>query len=987
MGAQPMQIQRITVKEGLSQSSPYHIFKDSRGFLWLGTQDGVNRYDGHHFRIYKPDGDNPFSLRGVNIAGIVEDKNGDIWVGSEEGLNSYDRATDRFFLIKTSPQKRRTSPFYADDKEIWFSSEGQGLMVYDYKSQQLKKLGTYAYISREFDFVDWTVRTSFGDVWMLGPKGVVRFEIKNQKYHYYFTNTPRCEYGPALNVYSLSVDSQNIVWLGTDQGLVRFDHLHKSHELHPCPTPNEVPAVIASLAHGLNGQLWIGTLKQGLWIFDKIKRKYTEVQYRPNSSESLKNYEIYRIYVDNTGIVWANSDPDGLVKIIPNASMFGFLGRPDFSPPERRLSDLSIRCLGEDARGIVWIGTENGLDLYDPKRGIITERYFANEGNILKYIFKDSRQRMWVGTYGGVMLFDASTKTFTKYLFDHDPRTRTHVRNMLELPNGKLLLGTRLGMWSFDPATTHFEKVPILADRNIFATYLDAEGTLWVGSYFDRLYGFRLSADGKWEKRYEGLTEFNINSIREDTLQGLLWIATEKGLVAFRKDNQAYRLYNEKDGLANTYIYGVLLAPEGNIFMSTNHGLSCLEVETGVIRNFDLSDGLQGYEYNGNAFFKTASGQCFFGGIKGLNYFYPRQFRKLSYSPRVHFYNLRVNEEPYQSEGYIDERALLRLQHDQNTFSLDFACIDYYSNGKNYYKYLLEGQDQGWVNAGDRTYVRYANLAPGRYVLRVKAANRDGAWNGPERKLYVVIRPPFWRTWWFSAFYLLTVTGGSYLLIQQRLRNLNRRQKERLKIALEAQEQERKNIAQDLHDEVGSRLATLKLYLSSLTGHLKPSKEAERIKQQVLEIINVSLIDIRRLLRELSPRTLEQYGYAAAVEELTHKINTSEQIHVAFEARRLPEQLPTDIATGLYRITQELLNNTLKHANATEVTISVIPSGNVISFFYSDNGDGFDYAKARNGLGIGNIKSRVAVLGGQIDWFTAAGKGLEVTIEIPLSNS
>ena len=330
--------------------------------------------------------------------------------------------------------------------------------------------------------------------------------------------------------------------------------------------------------------------------------------------------------------------------------------------------------------------------------------------------------------------------------------------------------------------------------------------------------------------------------------------------------------------------------------------------------------------------------------------------------------------------------SVLTLPQNQNTFSLEFASIDYYSNGKNTYKYLLHGQDQAWVQAGDRTYVRYANLEPGTYVFKVKSANRDGVWNEHERTLSLTITPPFWRTWWFSALYLIVIAGGTFAVAQGRLKRIGRQQKQRLKIALDAQEQERRNIAQDLHDEVGSRLATLKLYVSSLTRYLKESADADLLKTEIMDIIQISLVDIRRLLRELSPRTLEQYGYAAAVEELVNRINASNQIQVTFECRKLSDQLTKALETGLYRITQELLNNTLKHAEATEITISVISSGKSISFFYSDNGRGFDYVKAKRGLGIGNIRSRVAVLEGQMKWFTKPSEGLEVTIEIPIES-
>ena len=980
-----MQIQHLTVRDGLSQSSPYHMLKDSRGFLWLGTQDGINRFDGHRFRVYKPDVRNPHSIKGVNVAGIVEDKRGNVWVGTEEGLNRYDRATDRFSLYRPDSLKRRISPFHATDSELWFSCEGRGIMAYHFKTHTLRQVGKYAHINRDFDFVDWTTYTPFGDIWIQAPKGLARFDIKNRKYHYYFSNTPQNEYGEKFNVYSFVIDEANIAWLGTDRGLVRFDYQNRKHTLFAWTAEEKALGVVFSLSAGANGRLWLGTQRNGLWIFDKKNQTFRETQYRPNSSDSFKNYEIHRVYADNTGIVWANCDPDGLVKIVPNASMFGHFGQSDPARPERNLSDLSVRSMAEDGQGRIWLGTEGGLDILNRKNGIVEARYFTEEDNILKYIFRDSRQRMWVGTYGGLMLFDRKKKQFETFTFNPDRGTSIYTRNILELPDHRLLLGTQHGMWIFDPETSQFERVSYLTDQNIFATFLDQEGTLWLGSYFDRLYAFKLKKDG-WKKTFDGFKDYNINAIREDTIRKILWIATEKGLLAYYKHTHHYRLYDENSGLANAYVYGLVLAPNGSVFVSTNHGISSIDPVSSRVRNFDLSDGLQGLEFNGNAFLQSSSRLCYFGGIKGVNYFYPEQFQTLSYQPRIHLFNFLINEEPYDSTQYIDEIDLVTLPYDRNTFSLEFASIDYYSNGKNYYRYRLEGQDQAWVEAGDRTYARYANLEPGEYVFKVKSANRDGVWSDQERKLFINIESPFWQTWWFTALYFLLIAGTTFFLSQRRIAGIGRKQRERLKIALDAQEQERRSIAQDLHDEVGSRLATLKLYVSSLTNYLKKSPESDKLKQEVFDIINVSLVDIRRLLRELSPRTLEQYGYVAAVEELAGRINATDQIHVTFECRKLVSPLPKNIETGLYRITQELLNNSLKHAEASEIVISVIPSGKVISFFYSDNGKGFDFVEAKKGLGIGNVGSRVAVLEGQMKWFTKPGEGLEVTIEIPFSS-
>ncbi|WP_428664188.1 ligand-binding sensor domain-containing protein [Runella sp.] len=990
---QDYRLEHIGVEKGLSQGSPYHMLKDSRGFMWFGTQDGVNRYDGHTFTVYKPDLNNPYALHGVNIAGLVEDRQGNVWLGTEEGLNCYERATDRFRLVIDKSQKgikRRTAPFYANHDELWYIREGDGILAYEFKTGKHRVVAPKVFITQDFDYIDWTTRTPAGDVWMVGSKGVVKYNIKEKKYYYYFSDHPENKLGYPLNIICLYVDAQNIVWLGALQGLIRLDPVCGEFQLFDKTPDNRNLGAVYSIAEGINHKLWIGTQRNGFWNFD-TRKKTLQVIFLPHvTPRSLDNYEITRIYIDNRGIIWANVDPDGLLKIIPNASILRRITDSPNLPVFKRLDNFSVRSIIQAPDGNIWIGTEGSLNVFEPKSRTIVKRYLTESNsptlpsvNFIKSFLRDSRNQMWLGTYGGLMQFDAKTETFQLYQFDKNPSRNNYTRNMLELSDGRLFLGTPLGPWVFDPKTKAFTRSPILKNRNVFAAYQSKDSTIWLSAYFEGLYGFKYK-DQRWKQVYSGMKQFNINVIREDTTGKRLWIGSEKGLIELNPVDRRYNFYDDRHGIANSYVYGIVLDKERNIWLSTNHGIAQLDQQTRQFRNFDLADGIQGYEYNGNAFAMSKEGEIFFGGVKGFNSFFPERLRKLSFKPSVHFYNLKVNENAYPMEKQINETDLLSLPYDQNTISLEFAAIDYYSNGRNIYRYRLEGQDKKWVSSSDRNYVRYANLDPGSYTFKVMAANRDGVWSDSEKTLYIRINPPFWRTWWFYVFCTGLVSYVAFVTGKNRLISLKQKEQERLKIALDAQEQERKQIAQDLHDEVGARLATLKLYASSLTKYLSNHPESQEIKKKTLEIINDSIVDIRRMLRELSPRMLEQYGYAAAVEALAEKIRQSGEVSVELDASRLPERLPAEIETGLYRVTQELMNNTLKHAEAKKITIRVHLDDEMIHFDYFDDGKGFTYSQAKQGLGIGNIESRVAVLRGQIVWTPIVGEGNAVFIQIPM---
>jgi signal transduction histidine kinase/ligand-binding sensor domain-containing protein len=991
--AQDYRVEHIGVEKGLSQGSPYHILKDSRGFMWFGTQDGLNRYDGHSFRVYKPEPNNAYALHGVNIAGLVEDTHGNIWLGTEEGLNCYERATEHFKLVIDKSQsgiKKRTSPFYADQHELWYIREGDGIIAYEFKTGRHRTVAPEVFITQDFDYIDWTTRTPAGDVWMLGTKGVVRYNIKEKKYHYYFSNSPKNELGYAINVICLYVDAQNIVWLGGLRGVIRLDYTCGEYKFFDKSPDGRSIGAVYSIAEGINNKLWIGTQRNGFWTLNPQKWILQPLYLPLVTPRSLDNYEITRVYIDNRGIIWANVDPDGLLKIIPNASVLRKVTDSPDLPDDKRLDNFSVRCFAQAPDGNVWVGTEGSLTVFNPQNRTIVRRYLDEASkaslpsvNFIKSLLRDSHNQMWIGTYGGLMRFDAKKQDFQLFQFDKNPSRNNYTRNITELSDGKFLLGTPLGPWVFNPKLEKFEKLPILKHRNVFSVFQSKDSTLWIAAYFEGLYGFRYK-NNTWKQVYYGMKYFNINVIREDTTSHKLWIGTEKGLIELDPKSRVYRFYNDRHGLGNSYVYGAVIDKHQDIWLSTNHGISQFDQKTRKFRNLDLTDGIQGYEYNGNAFMMTAQGEIFFGGVKGFNSFFPDRLRRLSFKPRVHFYNFKVNETPYPLEKQINEMDLVSLSHSENTFSLEFAAIDFYSNGRNEYRYKLEGQDKNWVYSGDKNYVRYANLAPNKYEFKVVAANRDGVWGDDYKKIYIRIRPPFWQTWWF--YFVCTGLFGyvAFVAGKNRLTRLKQKEQERLKIALEAQEQERKQIAQDLHDEVGARLATLKLYASSMTKYLSKRPESQEMKQKTIEIINDSIVDIRRMLRELSPRVLEQYGYAAAIEELAQKIRQSGEVTVEVDASRLPERLPKDIETGLYRITQELMNNTLKHAECKKITIRVHQDDEVIYFDYFDDGKGFEYHKAKQGLGIGNIESRVAVLLGQIVWTPKVGEGNAVFIQIPI---
>lgn len=1045
-------VDHIGVNDGLTQGSVYAMLKDSRGFLWFGTQDGLNRYDGHRFRTFLPAGLTPRpgdlsqtqsgSIRGVSILGIVEDPDGNLWIGTEEGLNRYDRRRDRFdFFLTTRPkahsdqtkpkpsrqagqsgttthQPGRIMPFYVDKSGLLYLSDAEGLVRFDYRNGHKTTLAANLHLTQEYDLPNSTVLTAAGDVWLHAPRGLIRYNLHDKTLSRYFSDQPDNQFGPARIIFSFYIDADDIAWLGTDTGLTRFDYRSKTVQAYDW-LGNQPLSAVYSIAPDQAGQLWLGTQRDGVLHFDKRSHQIGQIDTFTNVGQHLSEFEVSKVYVDDLGIIWANVDPDGLARILPDAFLFnGMSKRQAVSTslaPDQKLTSYTIRGFMEERSDRIWIATEKGIDVFNPRTNRIVHRYLTDQKtgsvpihNLTRSIYRDPQRRIWVGASGGVLLFESRSQTFTPILFPSYTAqvSDNYVRNMLSVNDTMLVAGAQEGLYSLNTVRRSWSKLPILARENIFSLWYDAPNRqLWVGTYLNGYYCYQLPAraGAPWQKIRSGLAGHMVLHLRPDPVHQRMWLSTDQGLAVLNVATGKVNVYTTRHGLANSFVYGSFADANDNIWLSTNRGISRLNPTTGTIKNFDLNDGLQGYEFNGNAYLQTASGELYFGGVTGFNRFRPDQFRSSSISSPVHIYSFNVNEEPFQTDEYVGECKQIDLEYGQNTISMEFAALDYRSNGRNTYQYQLTHYDPQWVMAGEKNYVRYANLPPGSYIFQVKAANKDGHWSPRSRQLAIHIHPPFWQTIPFVLMSIGLVLLGIFGWVRQRERAIHRQQADRLRLAYSIQEQVKKDIARDLHDEIGTRLATIKLYTTQLTRQAGETPGILALKTTIYSLINDTISDIRDLLRKLNPQTLEQHGYVAAVEELFSRVSASGVISAKL---LLDEQVPNPSSSGhqpvatvaprptaaievmLYRITQELVSNSLKHANARHIHLRIQQQPNRMLLVYSDDGMGFDYEKARRteaGLGLGGIDSRVALLSGRVNWQTQPGAGTLVEIEVPIS--
>ena len=808
----------ISIGQGLSQSVVNFILQDSQGFLWFGTQDGLNRYDGYEFKVYKNDPDDLQSVSNDWITAIAEDADGTLWIGTlGGGLNKFDRDTDQFTRYINNPENPNSlshdvvSDIMIDPEgTIWVGTNGGGLNKFDRDSG--------AFLSYVNDADDPDSISSNGvssllvdrsGVFWVGTNdgGLNRFDPESSSFTSYM-NDPEDPYSlSGDNINSLFEDHEGILWVGTGgAGLNRFErdtehfYLIKPDKGDPDNASN---ATIQAIHEDRSGVLWVG-IDGGLIAFDRAADKFTHFQHDPSNANSLSNDQILSIFEDDAGILWFGTFGGGLNKYDPSAAKFSLI-RSDPDEPNG-LNDSSVWGIFEDKSGVIWIGTSSGgLNRYDPRTGLwrhyMTDPEDPNSisSNTVMIITQDSNGMLWIGTWGGGLnRLNPGTGIFTQY------DTAPLILALFVDPSGLLWIGGTEGLSVLNRKTgeiTSFEdnpKAPQSLSNTIYTIDEGQDGVVWVGMLNGGLVGIDLEADTFRQYLHDpedprSLGDDILLDVHQDQ-NGVLWAATVSGLDRLDFESGTFQHYREKDGLANNTIYGILEDDEGNLWLSTNNGLSKFNIQDELFTNFDVNDGLQGNEFNQNSFAKTSKGEMYFGGLSGVNSFFPEQVVDNLYIPPIVITDFKLfnesvevgEEAPLQKPIYVTET--IELPYTDDFFSFEFASLHFSAPEENQYAYFMEGLDKGWNDIGSRRFASYTNVPPGEYTFRVQGTNRDGVWNEAGAAIDVVITPPFWQTWWFRILAIASFAGGILGVFMFRERSAETQRKQ---LALQVEEKTR----------------------------------------------------------------------------------------------------------------------------------------------------------------------------------------------------
>lgn len=983
--SQQLYFNHLSVSNGLSQGVNNCIVKDSKGFVWISSFDGLNRFDGIECKKYYASPSTKKGIKGTLFLNILEDNHANMWIGSNEGLNFYNRQTDSFACYRTKgidTAEQFCSPFYIDDKNrVWVQS-GNDVFIFDPNEKQFVRFSStvtgYNFIIKVFpQSLYQPVKTLFA---------TSNTEAAIYKGTFSGNSITWERYGSPFKdiVINTMQVSGNYCWLGTKSGLYRCNTSDPAVYEKMVQLNNEN---ISYLHFDNTGILWVGTLDHGLMKVDSAGMVKERFVSNADNTYSLSGNQVAYIYTDNDRNLWVSLWGKG----VDYTSLDKFHFDQYISKTEalKAGTDNFIRSIVA-VNDEVWCATQSGgiiiLDTDKKIKQVIKKGLPAT----IEHLCVD-KGMIWAATFSGLYAIDAITKKAMKVeLFPAAWRVNPaslQYNYICRLSDNSLLLSSNAGLYKVTKTNGAINTVLLkgIGSSDVYLTsYQNNRGELFISKAFKGFGIYTLQGDSLLS-----IKQFPLQATIKcfsDTKDSVLWIGTTIGLVKFNKITTGIsKIYTTNDGLGNQYIYGVV--PHGAyLWISSNAGISRFYPPGNSIKMFSAADGLQSNEYNTYSFCERDNGEILFGGVNGLNSFRPTALQLFKTSPALVLSNILVEDSLYQAGINYNEVEKLDVGYNENTVAMQFTVIDYVNAPAAYISYMLEGYDKSWVQAVNKTFIRYVNLPPGNYTLKVKAFNADGVMADKVFALPVSVQPPWWQTWWFRLITVGAVIAVVLIIVRNYLHNKLRKQKIQLEKEL-AVEQERIRMARELHDGLGSMLSGIKHSFTAIKNEAHLDKEEEKKFEYTIDKLDDSIKDLRAVSHTMFSAELLEEGLEAAIKNYCNSVSITAKLPIAFESiYEQPSGLNGEQAFHIFRVVQELIQNVIKHAKATEAVVQLSYNSGILSVTVEDNGIGFDIHKAKHhdGIGLKNVESRVKMLHGRMDVQSQHGKGTSVFIEMPV---
>ncbi|MEM6646346.1 MAG: two-component regulator propeller domain-containing protein [Bacteroidota bacterium] len=1019
--AQPTyRFEHLGVEDGISESTVNVIFQDRTGFMWFGTDDGLNRFDGVNFHTYRHIPGDSLSLSSSRVTALTQDIHGHLWVGSHNGLQRFDPSRETFHRVSGgmgtpdgvcgSIISGLGSDGYGN---VWSGSFTGGLCFYTPASGRFERARPRAIASERIYLVE---QDTDGGLWAVISSGHgCRIQPGS---NYCDTDafpvevTPRAfAYGPQGELWTLDY--------GVLQGRPpRFIQVEAGREVRAIDLPDanyNYTAVFAT-----PDRVWIPTESQGVLEVNVRTETSRFIQADPARSTALRSNMVQVLYQDRQGTIWVGTQ-NGLSRWNAQFQRFDHFKRE--SGDRRALSSNTVNGMTVSRDGSLWIATNNGLNRLS-REATTFDVFYRAEGvksrfpNAFWWLAEDASGTLWVGSKRhGLFTFDRDRGAFVLHEpFDSDVffqgedygrgsaamKHSIGVRHVNATRDGGLWVGTRLGLAHRPPGAEAFVSyTPTQAStiKTVNITYEDGAGRLWIGTddglcRMDRTTETFACFRQDLDTRTSLTSDIIWTMTTEPTTPGLLWVGTiGGGLCAHVIDTDLFRCFTVQDGLKSDVVYGVLPDDRGHLWLSTNGGLVRFHARTHSIRIFTADDGLQSNEFDLMSYHRDAEGWMYFGGKNGFNRFHPDSLSVSADIPPVVFTHFDVLDQ--RQRGFIAADDTVRLTRHDDVFTVGFAALDYVNPVKNRYRYRLAGHSATWrTTDGRQPEASYTNVEPGDYVLEVFGSNHDGVFNAASSRLYISVVPALWQEAWFVwsagvciALFLTLSTGVVY---RRRVYTLERARAEQVEMQrrlAESRERERQHIGRELHDGPMQRLYRMGHDLDRL------AMQANGSAAPILDVrhqVNTVATELREVLSTLRPPLIEHLGLNAALRSLLRRLRHHHaELHIDYRFDADATAWPLDVQHMLYRVTQEALNNVSKHAAAQHLHVQVSQHADEIVLLIRDDGRGFhkpdtllEWARAQH-FGLAGAAERVDLMGGRLGVASAPGQGTTLRVMLP----
>lgn len=1029
-----LQFHNISTEKGLSQSRVNCIFKDHQGFMWFGTQDGLNRFDGFEFKSFFHEPDDSTSLSNNYIWNIYEDSQNNLWIGTfGGGLCLFDRNLEQFKTFYPHPPSESTlnersvkNIMEHPEGTLWIGTHS-GVSLFDINQMEFVQHPSQLQMFSKEALKNYTDFLNFNSnrILLVSGKNLFLIHLDTGKARRMLSGIVE------MNEFvTIANNKNNQFWINTLGSLLlgKYDqatdsiHIIRKFNLEDDNSSNISDNIIQDIHSDKNGLVWFGTMK-GLNVLDLTKEnagflRFNHDKYLPNS---LPSDFVYDIYEDDSDNIWLGTS-NGISRFSILTSPFQKLS---FANNGKGLCGSTVLGLQEDNFGNLWVGTREGLSIVSHFKKSQNNWQFncytpTNRKEIEnKYILGISKDRsggLWLcyrrNGFARVIQTDETEWKLESFSDFIEPGFFQNyaVNAIYEDRFGKFWIATSgRNLIQFDPVDKSFEIFESDPDDStklshpyIYSILEDSKDNFWVGTAagglckMDRKKG-TFTCFVHDVNNSKSISHNMVPYIFEDSRERL-WICTANGLNLMDSTG-GFKRFSKKDGLPNDFIYGMLEDKNGHLWVSTNNGISRVSYENGFLKteNFNSENGLLGTEFNQNSYYKTKDNRLCFGSTKGLSIFDPDQIKPYPHPPKMAFTDFLIFNEsvPVLPQGgekerfglpqSINETNEINLKYNQNFLAFEFAALGFTQPEKNQYAYLMEGVDPDWVMSKTRRMASYPNLKPGNYTFKVKAANHEGVWNEKIKSLKIIIAPPLWKTWWAYLIYLGLIILTIYGIIWSKVQTVRRVEE----VKKEEREFLRKRIARDFHDEAGNKITKIALLTEIVKRNVVDKNTIAPMIDQIEDKVQELRSGMLDFVWVLDPGNDNLYETLIRLKEFGN--NLFEYSNIDFNSTSISESLintplQSHQRRHLLLIFKEALNNSLKYSRGTQVDLEIIQEDEALFINLMDNGRGFNLNSVKKGSGLRNMKERAIKMEGDLTINTEPGKGTLVCLKIRITH-